>query len=151
MLSGRNLNSTLKTPRSWFLSSYCFLISFILLFPYRAFRPTSTWLICFPLWQISQHQAFVGWNGTFHCQANNTKDKVLTGLRKKSHSWNSFPIYLFILFYSRGEESMIWPLPQLIGFFILKSIALNHRSPDVRSRMPSRVKFQRLKAMNCSL
>lgn len=52
----------------------------------------------------------------FHCQANNKEDKVSTGLRKKSHSWNSFPIYLFILFYARGEESMIWPPAKLIGF-----------------------------------
>lgn len=50
-----------------------------------------------------------------------TKDKVSTGLRKKkSHSWNSFPIYLFILVYLRGKVSTIWPPSKLTGFFYLK-------------------------------
>lgn len=149
MVSGRYFNIRLKTPKSWFLSSYNFLTSFILLFPYRSLRPKSTWLSCFPFWWVSRHQAFVGWNWMFLCQANNTTDKVSTGLKgEKSHSLNSFPNYLFILFYLRGEGSMIWLPPKLIRVFIYKSIALNYTSPDVRSRVPSSVKFQRFKAVN---
>lgn len=87
----------------------------------------------------------------FHCQANNTREKVSTDLRKKKSFLEFLSIYLFILFYLRGEESTIWPLPKLTGFFILKSIALNCPSPDVRSRMPSRAKFQSLKDMNFPL
>lgn len=53
-------------------------------------------------------------------QANDTTDEVSTSLRggKKSHSWNSFPNYLFILIYLKGEGSMIWLPLKLIRVFI---------------------------------